>query len=101
MINSIFEDKPITWGLRGDPYLWDEISQHFKNSDETLSSKEFKTRLELFFYKFIFEEGKKVTNEIVHIPSFPKEGMSGGRISVKWWLDKGFPLLCERYNKLI
>jgi len=28
-VSIIFKSKPKRWGLRGDPYLWDELEKNF------------------------------------------------------------------------
>jgi hypothetical protein len=29
-ISDLFLPEPLQWGLRGDPYLWREMAEHFK-----------------------------------------------------------------------
>jgi hypothetical protein len=30
-ISEIFEEEPIQWGLRGDPWLWRELKSKFES----------------------------------------------------------------------
>lgn len=30
-ISEIFEDRPIQWGLRGDPFFWNDLKEYFND----------------------------------------------------------------------
>ena len=33
------------------------------------------------------------------VPRYPKQGMSGGRVSPAFWRETAVPLFCERYRR--
>ena len=99
-ISLIFESKPYGWGLRGDPYMWDELKLAFENQPCSLRPKEFNELLEKIFNELIEQRGKNATDESVEIDGFPKSGMSGGYISLTWWKETGLPLLKKRYRQM-
>ena len=96
---TIFEEKPESWGFRGDPYFWD----HLKALAEDLA---ILTPDEL--EKWIKEEyfslsGKALTDEygdFAVIAQFAHGGMSSGGVDNEWWMEKGIPLLKSRLTAL-
>ena len=100
LVESIFEEKPVQWGLRGDPYMWKELKKSLSGFTEHLNQIEFETELEKQFYDFIAREGKRKSNDTVWFKSFPQLGMSGGSISLTWWQEIGLPLIKSKYKEL-
>jgi hypothetical protein len=99
MIDEIFS-KEIGGGLRGDPHMWQYLKDKLSDLETNASLSEFKATLESHFYKLLFYDGQRFTEGgDVFISSFPKVGMSGGFISINWWIETGIPLLCERYEE--
>lgn len=49
---SIFQEEPSNWGLRGDPYLLEEISQVLGNLPYPLIIEEFSTLIEHTYEQF-------------------------------------------------
>ena len=94
-LSRIFEEKPESWGFRGDPYFWDHLKERAKNMD-MVSPDELE--------KWIKEEyrsvsGKALTDEygdFAVIEQFAHGGMSSGGVDNLWWIDKGIPLLKSR-----
>ena len=41
-VSSIFEETPKQWGLRGDPYLWEEMRNEFSAVPVTISLEDLK-----------------------------------------------------------
>ena len=97
-IKNIFKDKPPVWGLRGDPYLWDELEKLFSDSDYSISPSEFSKRLDDAFEKLI-KKGKINGNnkDFIYFEHYPQGGMSGGYVDKQWWLKQGLPLLKKRF----
>jgi len=49
ILKSIFKEKPEKWGLRGDPFLWDDLERYFSNTKFPKNEAEFeKTFLSAF-----------------------------------------------------
>ena len=37
-LSKIFEEKPQSWGLRGDPYFWDYLKERSENAATGIGS---------------------------------------------------------------
>jgi hypothetical protein len=99
-IKELFENKPIQWGFRGDPEMWDKLKTSFGNIENNFSSIEFENELKNHFHQIIKTEGKMSSNNTVRFENFSQKGMSGGFISIEWWEEIGLPLINVRYKKL-
>ena len=60
VISVIFEQEPNTWGLRGDPHLWDELKIWLLNHEIPYSSEKFTKLLEKGFEELV---GKSISEE--------------------------------------
>ena len=75
-LSFIFEKKPMRWGLRGDPYLWDEMQESCIGKSLDIDEYEIG--------KFVCDYFKKVTgkeltyNEEVYVERLAHGGMSSG-----------------------
>ena len=49
MVASLFDKEPMHWGLRGDPYLWKQISAHFEQTPLPDSADELISLIETTF----------------------------------------------------
>ena len=96
-LSLIFERKPNQWGLRGDPYLWDEMAEC---KGESLDTDDYGIA------GFVSEYFERVTgvpltfDAIGHCERFEHGGMSSGSVSGQFWISKGIPLLIENYYKI-
>ena len=55
-VSSIFEEPPKQWGLRGDPYLWEEMKNEFSTVPVNISIEDFEKRFKEIFvdaYAFV------------------------------------------------
>ena len=94
--DELFEE-PAQYGLRGDPSLWKELKVRFTYSGINDQS-DFKQ-----FLINSFEDitgAKPVTGKNFKVKYYDFGGMSGGSVNSNFWLEKGFPLLEERFIKL-
>ena len=48
-VADLFQEKPWQWGLRGDPYLWNEMRNHFEQSPLPATANELTTMIETAF----------------------------------------------------
>jgi hypothetical protein len=95
-ISSLFHNEPKQWGLRGDPYLWDEMrleSTNVKLLENEILMKEYFYEL---FYKLTGYEITK--NREIFIERYPY--FIAGGISCGWWIVNGIPFIMERYKKI-
>lgn len=93
---SLFEQKPSGWGLRGDPYLWDEMRSYFDETPLPPSTRELAALIETAFASLT---GHSISEtDPIFVERFSHGGMSSGQISAKFWKETAIPLLCSRYS---
>ena len=96
-IASLFDPTPIRWGLRGDPYLWDELRANFSAIPLPASAKALQDLLETAF-EALTDTPITTDKEILVIERLAHGGMSSGGVSLRFWRDTAIPLLINRYN---
>lgn len=97
-IASLFSPAPIQWGLRGDPYLWREMAEHFQGTPLPESPLELSAVLEQTFQEL-------TDYPLTHQAHFGMQrhahgGMSSGGIAPAFWRARGIPLLLSRFMAL-
>ena len=92
-LSEIFEDKPDTWGLRGDPYFWAYLKEKAEYMD-VISAGE----LDRWIRKeHLIVSGEEMTDTgMVRVEQFAHGGMSSGGVDGSWWTETGIPLLKSR-----
>ena len=94
-ISELFEPAPERWGLRGDPYLWEELKKHFKGKALPSSADDLQAELHKAVAALV---GVNLhTDESTFIERFSHGGMSSGSISHGFWLEFAFPMLLNRF----
>ena len=96
-IASLFDIKPIQWGLRGDPYLWQEMQTYFQKNPLPTSPDKLTPLVVAAFEQLtghLFS-----TSHDFHIQRYSHGGMSSGYISIQFWQEKAIPLLLAQYAK--
>lgn len=97
-IELLFEKSPHTWGLRGDPYLWDQMKPHFEGTPFPASTQELTTLVEEAFASLT---GHSISETApFFVERFSHGGMSSGQVSPKFWKETVIPLICERFDTL-
>ena len=97
-VSELFEDRPNGWGLRGDPYLWQELKERLSNTDMPASPKQLQAMIEQEY-----ENATGYSIEHRHhfqIERFMHGGMSSGYISTEFWRNRAIPLLVSRHGQL-
>ncbi|MCB0212544.1 MAG: hypothetical protein KDJ52_24585 [Anaerolineae bacterium] len=98
-VASLFDEKPIQWGLRGDPHLWQEMRVHFASTPLPAAASELDVLLETAFETLT---GHSIAgDEHFFIERFDHGGMSSGYISPKFWREKVMPLLHAHYAAIV
>lgn len=95
-VSKYFENPPFQWGLRGDPYLWEEMKLKFNQENIPTTANDLDKLLRKKFKELtgeLPEKGKTIYVDRYNVGS----GMSSGTISSDFWLDTGFPLIFQRY----
>jgi hypothetical protein len=95
-VSWIFSPDPPHWGLRGTPYLWNDMREYCKDVEGVKTGEDIKRLLYNLFNKFtgrMLQEG-----EIIYVKKYnPGHGISAGCIAMTWWVKIGVPLLVARY----
>ena len=98
-IASLFSTVGIQWGLRGDPYLWEEMHVYFEGVPLPKTAVFLQN---LIKDAFIALTGHPFPSEADHAPipikRFDHGGMSSGLVSPEFWRDKAIPELTKRFN---
>ena len=96
-VSTFFSEEPSQWGLRGDPYLWGEMRQHFAGVECPDSADELVALIERMFEELT---GFPLTHQdFFRIEKYTHGGMSSGMISPEFWRETAIPLLRRRYNE--
>ena len=98
-LSRIFEEKPISWGFRGDPYFWDYLKERAACM-EKITPDELETWIK---EEYRLLSGKALTDEygdFAVIGQFAHGGMSSGGVDNLWWMETGIPLLKSRLTAL-
>ncbi|MBM7648176.1 hypothetical protein JOC78_001118 [Bacillus ectoiniformans] len=98
-VSIIFQSKPEQWGLRGDPYLWDELEQEFTDISLPCSKMCFIGHFKNHFHKLTNHPFDTDTDSFT-MEEYDHGGMSSGQISVRFWRERGLPLLLKRLEKI-
>jgi hypothetical protein len=94
-VSELFEPKPSQWGLRGDPYLWQELKERLAEIKIPDSSEALQKLIELEYQKLT---GYPITHQHhFFIDRFRNGGMSSGGISPQFWNQSAIPLLVRRF----
>jgi hypothetical protein len=94
----LFEPRPATWGLRGDPYLWQALLERYGADDFPATAAELVKLLEAAYQEFT---GQAIeVDQPVYVEQFAHGGMSSGYVSPTFWQQTGMPLLVERFERL-
>ena len=96
-VASLFQEEPVQWGLRGDPYLWREMRSHFERTSLPDTAAELRVLIEIAF-ESLTGHSISASREFI-VERFKHGGMSSGYISPDFWRDEAIPLLCARYSQ--
>ena len=97
-LSLIFERRPWQWGLRGDPYMWDDLQGKCVGKSTDID--------EYDMAHMVFDFFKATTGESLSLDSRPyvekyaHGGMSSGGLSGEFWISKGIPMLVENLRRV-
>ena len=95
----LFDLRLSSWGLRGDPYLFEDLKTFFTNNTIPNNCEEFERVLYQECERLI---GQRLEpNKIVFIEKYNKGGMSSGHVDISFWIKNIFPKLKEKFKELI
>lgn len=97
-IAELFDPPPSAWGLRGDPYLWNELKTTLKSVKVPETITELRNIIESEYEN---STGFSLSHdEYIKIDRLAHGGMSSGMICPKFWREKGLPLILSRSKPL-
>lgn len=92
---SILEKDIGSWGLRGDPYLWEELVDRLKTKPTPKNI--------YLFYELITTEITELLGQTlekgkdIHIKRYESQGSSSGYVSSDFWINDGIPRLLQLF----
>ncbi|MBQ8173008.1 MAG: hypothetical protein IJY48_06815 [Mailhella sp.] len=90
-LSELFDIQPPNWGLRGDPWFWQDLKQAFAHTAFPYSSPELVADIHRIFKEKTGEELS--TTARPYVAAYDHGGNSAGRVSGKWWLTTAMPIL--------
>jgi molybdenum cofactor cytidylyltransferase len=90
-LSDLFAVEPETWGLRGDPYLWDAMKAYFCNTPLPGAPDQLPVQIAAAF-KFLTGKPIEVKDQF-HMEKYAQGCMSSGYIAPDWWRDEAIPFL--------
>lgn len=97
-VGAIFHKKPMQWGLRGDPYLWEDLEKYFSSIAIPYPEDDFVEEICKVFHQLT---GHKMESKgTVRVSGYSHGGMSSGMICQEFWMNEAIPLLVERLHEL-
>ena|SRR6266566_5448774 len=93
---DLFDPEPRTWGLRGDPYLWQALREHLSGTDIPASVGEAVALLHAAFGELVGLDLVGDPAPSVYLERYAHGGMSSGMISLDTWRQRFMPMLAER-----
>jgi hypothetical protein len=95
---QLFQDRPTQWGLRGDPYLWDELAAALADHAYPETEEELAALLEQTYAQLT---GVPLSSlDPVFVERLSHGGMSSGYVSPQFWAETAIPLLRARYREI-
>lgn len=95
-LSAVFNERPAQWGLRGDPYLWDEMKAALEDCVYPATEEELAALLGETYERLT---GSPLSmQEPVYVERFSHGGMSSGHIDPRFWAGTALPLLLTRYR---
>ena len=95
-VSTLFDPEPQTWGLRGDPCLWQALRTHLAGQHIPASADELTSLLHTAFRELAGTDLATDAATAVYREQYARGGMSSGMISLDTWRQRLMPLLTER-----
>ncbi|MCB1954132.1 MAG: hypothetical protein KDG55_00565 [Rhodocyclaceae bacterium] len=95
-VGELFQPPPSRWGLRGDPYLWEELAKDLSATPLPKNFSALATTLEDSFERLSghrLSDGREAT-----VDRFKEAGSLFYQISLEFWRAKAFPLIIKRFG---
>ena len=90
-LSEMFNIQPPNWGLRGDPYLWQDMKKAFADTPFPYSAHELVVDVHRIFLE---KAGEELSNTArPYVEAYDHGGPSSGKVSGRFWLGTAIPLL--------
>jgi hypothetical protein len=86
---DLFVVPPLSWGARGDPYLWEDLRMHFINDNTPLPDSLESLGLELLAAFEVFTAHSINERDWFHLDKYAHGGMSSGHMDPVDWREGG------------
>jgi hypothetical protein len=95
-VGCLFQAWGDLWGLRGDPYLWEELAKLLSKEPLPATVSQLMALIERAFYQLV---GSQLTDGSTSffVDRYNHGGLSGGHVCGEFWRDKVLPELHRRY----
>jgi len=98
-LRAVCQPPPARWGLRGDPYLWQELTQALAAQPLPTSPAAVDSLLTSLYAQLVGEAPR--TGRHTFVPRYAHGGMGSGYVDADFWLTYGLPLLRRRLRALL
>jgi hypothetical protein len=99
-VDELFARQPMTWGLRGDPRVWEEMRKRLRGVELPADFFTARGLFEKAFAEIVgidlqgaVGEGDNVYRKELSTGS----GISDGTVSLHFWKFTGLPILVDRW----
>lgn len=93
-LGHLMSKKPASWGLRGDPFLWEDIKNSYK--DQILDYYYLEMEIENIYFNLTehtFDDGDFFFEKYSH------GGLSSGMVSSDFWRNKFISIIRDRIKE--
>ena len=92
-----FASPPAQWGLRGDPFVWEEMQRRLADTAVPAGREEADLELRRCFADVVgVDLSDRMLGDSSHLPEFAHGGMSSGQVHLPTWRTRLLPLLLDR-----
>ena len=90
-LSELFNVQPPSWGLRGDPYLWEDMKQAFSGVPFPYDPQRLVEDVKRLFREKTGVEPENGAHP--YVAAYDRGGISTGQVSGRFWLNTAIPLL--------
>lgn len=95
--DAVFVEPPPQWGLRGDPFLWQELHERLLERPAPASVDELLQLLRDELAALCGTDLIGSRERALRVERYPDGGLSGGHVSPQAWREELLPLLAARF----
>lgn len=98
---DLFSPEPVTWGLRGDPWVWQAMQDHLSGTYLPPTIGEVERVLYTAFNRIVGVDLATEIEPAVYRARFAHGGASSGKVHLDTWRAELLPLLIDRARALL